>query len=645
MIPAQTVDEILSTAKIEEVVDDYVNLKRRGVNMIGLCPFHNEKTPSFTVSPSKNLYKCFGCGKGGGAVNFLMEHEQFTYPEALRFLAQKYNIKIEEEKKSDEQIQRDNERQSYYLINEYAQDYFVHQLFNTPEGTSVGLSYFKHRGLLETTIKTFKLGYSPRESKAFTNQAVKTGYNIDKLKQLGLTSTNGYDFYRERVIFPFHNISGKTIGFGGRILREDKKAPKYLNSPESEIYNKRKTLYGLYQAKTAIRKQDQCILVEGYTDVLSLYQNGIQNVVASSGTSLTQEQVQLIKRFTKNVIVLYDGDQAGQNAALRGLDIFLENDINIKLATIPDQMDPDGYIREIGTERFEQFIEDESSDFILNLAQNIQDKYVNDPINKSIQIKELTTSLVKIDDQLKRSLYIKECAAILTIEEATLIGEVNRGLSKVLYKKQNDLRREERQYQRAEITGDVPSVQRESQQKESKLSPDQYQERDIVRVLLQHGHKICTHEEDIEGSAYLHSLLGDQYLYFSNAHYKAIIEEYFTKKDSGLANLTDYFINHSNPDTQSLATAFLSSPYTYAEWAERGVELQTQVPIEENHEKDIYQSVMRYFMTYYKAQESQWVEKIAECDNDEQRIVILTAYQNFKSEMKEHAEKLNTVVL
>jgi len=645
MIPTQTVEEILSTAKIEEVISDYVNIKRRGVNMIGLCPFHNEKTPSFTVSPSKNLYKCFGCGRGGGAVNFLMEHEQFTYPEALRFLAQKYNIKIEEEQKSDEQIQRDNERQSYYLINEYAQDYFVDQLFNTSEGTSVGLSYFKHRGLLETTIKTFKLGYSPRESKAFTTQAVKTGYNLDKLKQLGLTSTNGYDFYRERVIFPFHNISGKTIGFGGRILREDKKAPKYLNSPESEIYNKRKTLYGLYQAKASIRKHDQCILVEGYTDVLSLYQNGIQNVVASSGTSLTQEQVQLIKRFTKNVIVLYDGDQAGQNAALRGLDIFLENDINIKLATIPDQMDPDGYIRAIGTERFEQFIEAESSDFILNLAQNIQDKYVNDPINKSIQIKELTASLVKIGDQLKRSLYIKECAAILTIEEGTLISEVNRGLSKILYKKQNDLRREERQYQRAEITGGVPPVHREPQQNESKLSFDQYQERDIVRVLLQHGHKVCTHEDEMEGSAYLHSLLGDHYSHFANSHYKDIIEEYFNKKDSGVKNLTEYFINHSNSETQSLATAFLSSPYTYAEWAERGVELQTQVPIDENHEKDIYQSVMRYFMKYYKSQESQWMEKISECDNDEQRIVLLTAYQSFKTEMKEHADKLNTVVL
>ncbi len=645
MIPTQTVEEILSTAKIEEVISDYVNIKRRGVNMIGLCPFHNEKTPSFTVSPSKNLYKCFGCGRGGGAVNFLMEHEQFTYPEALRFLAQKYNIKIEEEQKSDEQIQRDNERQSYYLINEYAQNYFVDQLFNTSEGTSIGLSYFKHRGLLETTIKTFKLGYSPRESKAFTTQAVKTGYNLDKLKQLGLTSTNGYDFYRERVIFPFHNISGKTIGFGGRILREDKKAPKYLNSPESEIYNKRKTLYGLYQAKASIRKHDQCILVEGYTDVLSLYQNGIQNVVASSGTSLTQEQVQLIKRFTKNVIVLYDGDQAGQNAALRGLDIFLENDINIKLATIPDQMDPDGYIRAIGTERFEQFIEAESSDFILNLAQNIQDKYVNDPINKSIQIKELTSSLVKIGDQLKRSLYIKECAAILTIEEGTLISEVNRGLSKILYKKQNDLRREERQYQRAEITGGVPPVHREPQQNESKLSFDQYQERDIVRVLLQHGHKVCTHEDEMEGSAYLHSLLGDHYSHFVNSHYKDIIEEYFNKKDSGVKNLTEYFINHSNSETQSLATAFLSSPYTYAEWAERGVELQTQVPIDENHEKDIYQSVMRYFMTYYKSQESQWMEKISECDNDEQRIVLLTAYQSFKTEMKEHADKLNTVVL
>lgn len=645
MIPAQTVDEIITTAKIEEVVNDYVNLKRRGVNMIGLCPFHNEKTPSFTVSPSKNLYKCFGCGKGGGAVNFLMEHEQFTYPEALKFLAQRYNIKIEEEQKSDEQIQRDHERQSYYLINEYAQGYFVDQLFNTAEGSSIGLSYFKHRGLLETTINTFKLGYSPKNSKAFTDQAVKTGYKLDKLKQLGLTSTSGYDFYRERVIFPFHNISGKTIGFGGRILKEAKKAPKYLNSPESDIYNKRKTLYGLYQAKTAIRKKDQCILVEGYTDVLSLFQNGINNVVASSGTSLTQEQVQLIKRFTQNVIVLYDGDQAGQNAALRGLDIFLENDINIKLATIPDQMDPDGYIRAIGTERFEQFIADEAADFILSLAQNIQAKFVNDPINKSIQIKELTSSLVKIGDQLKRSLYIKECAAIMTIEEGTLIGEVNKGLNKVLYKKQNDLRREERQYQRAEIKGELPPTQAKPQQTEPKLNLDQYQERDIVRVLLQHGHKICTQEEDVEGSEYLHSLLGDHYHNFSNGLYKSVIEEYFTKKATGAKNLTEHFVNHNDNAIQSLATAFLSSPFTYAEWAERGVELQTQRPIEENHEKDIYQSVMRYFMTFYKSQESQWKEKIAECDNDEHRIILMTAYQSFKSEMKEHAEKLNTVVL
>jgi DNA primase len=645
MIPAQTVDEILTTAKIDEVVGDYVNLKRRGVNMIGLCPFHNEKTPSFTVSPSKNLYKCFGCGKGGGSVNFLMEHEQFTYPEALRFLAQRYNIKIEEEQKSDEQIQRDNERQSYYLINEYAEGYFVDQLFNTDEGRNIGLSYFKHRGLLETTINTFKLGYSPKDSKAFTNQALKTGYNLDKLKQLGLTSSGGYDFYRERVIFPFHNISGKTIGFGGRILKDIKKAPKYLNSPESEIYNKRKTLYGLFQAKTAIRKKDQCILVEGYTDVLSLYQNGIHNVVASSGTSLTQEQVQLIKRFTLNVIVLYDGDQAGQNAALRGLDIFLENDVNVKLATIPDQMDPDGYIRAIGTERFEQFIEEEAADFVLNLAQNIQDTYVNDPINKSIQIKELTSSLVKIGDQLKRSLYIKECASILTIEEGTLIGEVNKGLNKVLYKKQNDLRREERQYQRAEIKGELPQTQAKPQQKEPKLNHDQYQERDIVRVLLQHGHKICTHEEDVEGSAYLHSLLGDQYLNFTNSLYKNVIEEYYTKKECGIKNLTEHFINHSDTEMQSLATAFLSSPYTYAEWAERGVELQTQRPIDENHERDIYQAVMRYYMKYYKSQESQWQAKIAECENDDQRIVLLTAYQSFKVEMKEHAEKLNTVVL
>ncbi len=645
MIPPETVDDIIASAKIEEVIDDYVNLKRRGVNLIGLCPFHNEKTPSFTVSPAKNLYKCFGCGKGGSSVNFLMEHEQFSYPEALRYLASKYNIQIKEEEKTDEQKLRDHERQSYFIINEFAQDFFKRQLFETVEGKSVGLSYFKHRGLLENTIKTFDLGYSPKDSKTFYQSAIDKGYNIDKLKELGLISTSGYDFYRERVIFPFHNISGKTIGFGGRILREDKKAPKYLNSPESNIYNKRKTLYGLFQAKSEIRKKDECLLVEGYTDVLSLYQNGIKNVVASSGTSLTIEQVLLIKRFTPNVIVLYDGDQAGKNAALRGLDIFLENDLNVKVATIPNQLDPDSYIREIGTDEFQTFIKEQSTDFVLTLAQNIEEAYKNDPINKSIQVKELTNSLVKISDQLKRSLYVKECSGILNIAENTLIAEVNRNLNKVIYKKQNDLRRQQRTSTPPPIEGELPPIPNESQEPTSKLYKDQYQERDVVRVLLQHGHKICTAQDDMTGAEYLKSLLMGFESHFETDLYKNIIQEYYQRIDNGKNVSAQFFVDHLDPTIKTLSIDLLFDNYTYAQWADKGVELQTQKPIEENHEKDIYQSIMRYFMIHFKSQEKVWKEKISACTDENKKIVLLTAYKTFKEEMKDHATKLNTVIL
>ena len=553
------------------------------------------------------------------------------------------NITVEEEERSDDQIIEDNKRQSFYLINEYAQSFFSDQLHHSTEGKSIGLSYFKHRGLLEHTINTFNLGYSPRSSKIFTDTAIKQGYNLDKLKELGLTSNSGFDFFRERVIFPFHNISGKTIGFGGRILKETKKSPKYLNSPESPIYNKRKTLYGLFQAKSEIRKKDQCILVEGYTDVLSLYQNGIKNVVASSGTSLTIEQVQLIKRFTQNVIVLYDGDQAGQNAALRGLDIFLENDLNIKLATIPDQMDPDGYIRSIGTDKFKSFIEESAADFILSLAINIQKNYINDPINKSLQIKDLSNSLVKIGDQLKRALYIKECAQILAIDEKMLISEVNRNLNKIIYKKQNELKREERQLQKQVITGeDIPL--NSTNQSTPSLLKDEYPEKDIVRVFLQHGHKTCSNQDNVSGAQYLSSLLGDHYTEFKSNLYKNVIQEYYDileKTDQP----NEHFTNHSNPDIKRLSLEFLFDNYTYAEWSERGVELQTQKPIDENHEKDIYQAVMMYFMHYYKHQEKLWKDKIVECDNDEKKMVLLTAYRSFKDEMKAHAEKLNTVVL
>lgn len=649
MIPPEVIEEINSTAKIEEVIDEFVNLKRRGVNMIGLCPFHNEKTPSFTVSPAKNLFKCFGCGKGGNSVHFLMEHEHFSYPEALKHLAQRYNIKIPEIERTDEQVQADQEKQSLLIINEYAQSYFIKSIFETDEGRSVGLSYFKHRGLLESTINEFKLGYSPKGRTQFTDQAQSDGYKIDKLKALGLVSQNGYDFYRERVIFPFHNISGKVIGFGGRILKDRAKAPKYLNSPESQVYNKRKTLYGLFQAKSEIRKLNQCILVEGYTDVLSLYQNGIKNVVASSGTSLTLEQVRLIKRFTENAVVLYDGDQAGQNAALRGLDIFLENNLNAKVVVLPENSDPDSFIQKVGTEAFKEFIDTNAQDFILKVAKNIQDTLSHDPVNKSIQIKELVSSIAKISDQLKRSLYIKECANLLEIAENALIKEVNRGVRNEIGKRTKENQRNRNPINYAQSEGEYYNKsisQDHSQETPSiKLDNEQYQERDLVRVLLQHGHKICDNHDDLTGVEYLSLLLGESYKEFKNDLYISVIEEGLANLKDGKTFTSDYFVNHENESIRMLAVNLLSDPNSYAKWEEKGVQLQTQRPIDENHEKDILQSVMRYFMKYFKDQNVLWKDKISECTDEDKKIILLTAYQKFKDEMREHATKLNTVII
>ncbi len=641
MIPPQTIDQIKSTVKIEEVIDEYVNLKRRGVNMIGLCPFHNEKTPSFTVSPSKNLYKCFGCGKGGDAVNFIMEHEHLSYPEALRHLAQRYGIEIEEVKKDDSQIREKQERQSLMLINDYAKDFFIDQLFNTDEGRSIGLSYFKHRGLIESTINTFELGYSPRGRTYFKDKALKAGYSEEKLKTLGLISQSGYDFYRERVIFPFHNLSGKVIGFGGRILSDKIKTAKYLNSPESEIYNKRKTLYGLFQSKTDIRRQDQCVLVEGYTDVLSLYQNGVKNVVASSGTSLTQEQVRLIKRFTLNVLVIYDGDQAGQNAALRGMDIFLENNLNAKVVVLPDNADPDSYIREVGAQAFKDFIEENSQDFILRIANNIQRTLSHDPVNKSIQIKELVKSIAKIGDQLKRSLYIKECTDILDLTEASLIKEVNRAVKGEINSKMK--------YQERPQYDDVNYANRQVSEEPTqtvgvKIDNEQYQERDIVRALLHHAEKICPTEEDISGVDYAFSLLGEHYDHFINETYRNILSEYAKALENGQILSSQHFTSHRDESVRRLSVDLLSDPNSYANWSDRGVELQTQKPIDENHEKDIYQAVMRYFLRFYKNQDKIWRERIISC-SEEDRIVYLTAYKKFKDEVREHAVKLNAVLL
>ena len=357
MISEKTIQEVFAMARVDDVIQEYVNLKKRGVNFIGLCPFHDEKTPSFTVSPSKNIYKCFGCGKGGGPVQFLMEHDSLSYPEAIRQLAQRYNIAIEEDENVDADQVAEQRRleESYFIINKFASEFYSKQLLETQNGKAIALSYFKERGFLMTTIEKFELGYSPEESKALTNKALQLQYKEDYLKDLGLTSQKGYDFFRHRVMFPIHNVSGKIVAFAGRTLSTQKSQPKYINSPETPIYNKRKTLYGLHLAKSAVRKVDNCLVVEGYTDVISLVQNGVENVVASSGTAFTREQVLLIKRYTDNVTFLYDGDAAGVKAALRGLDIVLENGMNVSLVLLPEGEDPDSYVQKLGNAAFEDF--------------------------------------------------------------------------------------------------------------------------------------------------------------------------------------------------------------------------------------------------------------------------------------------------
>lgn len=429
MIPQEIIQEVIDIAKIEEVVGEVIQLKRRGTNLIGLCPFHNEKTPSFTVSPSKNIFKCFGCGNGGGAVQFIMENQSIGFLEAIKYLANKYKIELPEIKLSPEDLIAGQKNESFYILNSFAADYYSNQLLNTNRGKSIALSYFKQRGFLDSTIEKFGLGWADIRERELLDAARKMGYEENLLEEVGLTK-NKKDFFRNRVIFPIQNSSGKIIAFAGRTLVSTSKAPKYLNSPETAIFNKRKSLYGIYHAKSAIRKMDNCYLVEGYTDVIALYQAGIENVVASSGTSLTEEQIGLIKRHTENITVLFDGDQAGLTAAIRGVDLILAQDLNVKIVILPEGEDPDSTLKNLGASDFKKYLHEESIDFILFKSKYMMNQIGSDPIKKVQLINDTVQSISKIPNPLKRSVYIKECQGLLDVEESLLVIELNKLLQK-----------------------------------------------------------------------------------------------------------------------------------------------------------------------------------------------------------------------
>ena len=425
MISKTSIDQVYETARLEEVIGDFVQLKKAGSNFKGLSPFSDERTPSFMVSPVKQIWKDFSTGKGGNVVAFLMEHEHFTYPEAIKYLAKKYNIEIEETEQTNEQKEAQNKRESLYLVSEFANTYFQNILHNTDKGKAIGLSYFKERGFTEQTIKKFDLGYALDDWSAFTDQAIKQGYQLEFLEETGLTivkENKQFDRFKGRVMFPIQSMSGRVLGFGGRILTNDKKAAKYLNSPESEIYHKSKVLYGIYHAKQSIAKEDNCYLVEGYTDVIQFYQTGIKNVVSSSGTALTSDQIRLINRITKNITVLFDGDAAGMRASLRGIDLILEQGMNVKVCTVPEGEDPDSFATSNSLTELTEYLEANAKDFIQFKASVLYESSKNDPIKKAETIRDIVTSISKIPDRIKTEVYIQECARIMDISEEVLFS-------------------------------------------------------------------------------------------------------------------------------------------------------------------------------------------------------------------------------
>ena len=643
MITKRSIERVIETARIEEVVGHFVNLKRRGVNMIGLCPFHNEKTPSFTVSPSKNIFKCFGCGKGGDPVNFVIEHEGYSYIEAVRYLAGMYRIELEEVEQNDEQIKSEQRNQSLFVVNEWAKKRFSDNLFETQAGVKIGLAYFKERGFRENIIRKFDLGFAPDEIKNLTEAALVAKHNTDFLKVLGLTTASNNDFFRNRVMFTIHNLTGKAIGFAGRNMGDSQKQAKYINSSESEIYNKRKVLYGLYFAKNEIRKLDHCILVEGYTDVISLFQGGIQNVVASSGTALTADQIRLLKRYSNNIKVLYDGDPAGISAALRGLELILAEDMTVKLVLLPDKHDPDSFIQEVGPAEFKSFIEQNEKDFVLFKTNLLLDQTKGDPVRKAAVLKDIINTLSIVRDPIIRSMYVKECSELLKIDEKTIFSEINKLIRKEIQDKNFQRLREENPNATLEI---LPDDQGEAKSQQTFLElKDEYQEKEVLKVLMTKGDQIYEPAIGMTVTDFIISETSETLPYFENDFYASILSEVIKLRTEGIPVPKDFYSQHTNALIRNLYIEFSMTPFDYADWPGRGLELQTQLPPEKNHKKEAEQAVLR--LNYKKIVKiiKENHQKLKECStNSDQYLVYLKIHNKLLSTRKKLAELLNVVI-
>ena len=549
MIDHSTIERIFDAAQITEVVSEFVSLKRRGVNMLGLCPFHNEKTPSFTVSPAKGIFKCFGCGKGGNAVNFIMEHEHLSYPEALRWLAKKYHIEVEEKEVTPEEIAKQNERESMLVVTQYASRQFAENLFHGHEGMALGLSYFRERGFADAVLRKFEVGYCNEKRDDFTQKAIAAGYRSEYLVASGLTiDREGYlfDRFAGRIMFPIHSLSGQVLGFGGRIIKTDPKAAKYVNTPETEIYHKSRIVYGIFQARQAIIKEDRCYLVEGYTDVLSMHESGVENVVASSGTALTQEQIRLIKRFTPNITMLYDGDPAGVKASVRGTDMVLEEGMNVRIVMLPEGEDPDSFSKKTSEEEFRRYLKENETDFIRFKTRLLLDEAQSDPVRRANLVREVVRSIAVIPDQITRTVYVKECSMQLSMPEEVILDEVLK-----LRKQQSFRDRNAWPVQDALVSPQTTAPRQQKKKEET----SHYSEQELLRLLIRYGSVVLSRLTDKETGTetittvadYIISQITEDELEFENPLFASIFSEIKFNASQGLVAGERHFAHH--PDS------------------------------------------------------------------------------------------------
>jgi DNA primase len=693
-IDPATIERIRQTADVADVIGDYVSLKKKGANLWACCPFHGEKSPSFSVSPAKGIYKCFGCGKAGDSIRFIMDIEGLGYGEALRHLAKKYGIEIQETVMTDEQLQSQNERESLLIVLNYAKNYYQNNLFKHDEGQAIGYPYFKERGFSDKTINTFELGYSLESWDAFTKEALKNGYNLEVLEKAGLTiikeneqsgfgsnQQKSFDRFRNRVTFPIHNVSGKVIAFGARILKTDKSQAKYLNSPETEVYHKSNVLYGIFQAKNAIRTKDVCYLVEGYTDVISLHQAGIENVVASSGTSLTIEQIRLIGRFTQNITVLYDGDTAGIKASLRGMDMILEEGLNVKLVVFPEGEDPDSYVQKIGSEAFVKHIQDNATDFITFKAELSLKEAGGDPFKRAELIKDMVGSISKIPDSIKRSIFFQKTASLMQIDEQLLISESNKITIERGRQKEKDRERDNnRQRLQNDLPkgvtlskpapninlGDMPSFSEDEdfsgflgdfnpnpqvvevvidspEAKRVVISGMGLQELECIRLLINHG----TKEVDpgvAPGVTVTHYILAEiDGMNFATPIYQEILTIFREQFLLGNILNAQHFIRHKLENIQQEAINLSSERYSISD---QWVKHEIIVPTEIDKLADLaFQNILRLKKAYNEQQMKEIMKKMSQTSDMTEQTRLLEMFMQAKNIEKDIAKELGTVVV